>query len=146
MRDRWLILTGLLIFLALSATPLWYRGVAGKHALAPELPLPAGEKECVAPVSYMKTSHMQLLQQWQDQAVRQDRHSYVSHDGKIYQINLTGTCLQRCHVDKAAFCDRCHTYNGVAEPYCWDCHVDPRLTPPVSLPTKEAHTGDLDDR
>ncbi len=70
----------------------------------------------MAPVDYMKKSHMQLLFQWRDDRVRKNVRTYVSHDGKSYAINFTGTCLTQCHTSKAEFCDRCHNYMGVRRP------------------------------
>jgi hypothetical protein len=32
----------------------------------------------------------------------------------------------KCHDNKEEFCDKCHLYAGVT-PYCWDCHIDPKL-------------------
>jgi len=139
MRDRGLILAGLAVFLGASTFPAWYDLATGQGAARPALKLPEVEKECVAPVAYMKTSHMVLLSDWRDQAVRRNIRSHT-YSGRTFSINLTGTCLQQCHTDKAAFCDRCHAYCGVQGPYCWDCHVDPQLlrrTPgeSVALPT-----------
>jgi hypothetical protein len=51
--------------------------------------------------------------------------TFTAFDGKSYTMALTQTCL-KCHASKADFCDRCHNYAGVA-PYCWDCHIDPKL-------------------
>jgi hypothetical protein len=127
MRDRGLIVAGLLLFLGVVLSPVWYNLAAGKTAKGPALKLPAEAKECVAPVEYMKTSHMKLLNDWRDQVVRRNIRTYRAYNGKTYAISLTGTCLQQCHTDKAQFCDRCHAYNGVRNPYCWDCHVDPQL-------------------
>lgn len=78
----------------------------------PVLTKPIGEKNCVAPVEHMRTSHMKLLAEWRDRAVRRNDRDPVAR-------SLTGTCL-RCHV-KAEFCDRCHAYTG-AKPDCWSCH------------------------
>jgi hypothetical protein len=75
------------------------------------------------PVEYMRTSHMDLLIDWRDRVVRENVRTWSAPDGRTHPIGLTGTCL-RCHASKAEFCDRCHTYAGVA-PSCWDCHVDP---------------------
>jgi hypothetical protein len=121
MRDRAQILTGLALFLALVTFPAWY----GRKSAPPKLRLPAQAKQCVAPVSYMKTSHMTLLLQWRDEAVRRGNRTYRSYDGKTYEISLSNTCLNQCHTSKAEFCDRCHTYAGVQQPYCFDCHNDP---------------------
>jgi hypothetical protein len=123
MRDRYVIMAALAGVLVLITSPVWYARAAGMSARGPEPKLPAQEKACVMPVEYMRTSHMTLLMSWRDQVVRQNIRTWTAGDGKVYTMSLTGTCL-RCHANKAEFCDRCHTYAGVA-PYCWDCHVDP---------------------
>ncbi len=123
MKDRVLIVGGLIVFLALVTYPVWHDLVAHASAKGPNLGMPAGEKQCVAPLNEMKTSHMQLLLTWRDDVVRNDVRNYRAFTGKTYTMSLSGTCL-RCH-NKEQFCDRCHTYVGVSTPYCWDCHVDP---------------------
>ena len=123
MRDRVWIITGLLVFLGLITYPAWHSLAARTTSKGPDLVLPRHEKECVAPVSTMKTSHMKLLLDWQDAVVRHDQHTYTAPDGKVYNMSLSGTCL-RCH-NKKEFCDRCHSYVGVSSPNCWNCHVDP---------------------
>jgi hypothetical protein len=126
MRDRGLIYLGLLVFLGLITFPAWRDLAAGTTSRGPEPVLPAHEKQCVAPLSYMRTSHMNLLMDWRNEVVRDDKHEYKAFNGKTYRMNLTETCLTRCHTNKAEFCDRCHNYAGVT-PYCWECHVDPSL-------------------
>ena len=127
MRDRGLIFVGLLVFLGVVTLPFSYNLLAGKTSKPPLLQLPAGEKQCVAPVDYMKESHMKLLFQWRDDRVRNNVRTYLSHDGKSYAISFTGTCLTQCHTSKAEFCDRCHDYMGIPAPNCTDCHIDPKL-------------------
>ncbi len=122
MRDRFLIFAGLTAFVALITFPAWYGRAAGTTSRPPDLKLPAKEKQCVAPISTMRTSHMQMLIQWREEAVRQGIRTFTTADGRVYRISLTGTCLG-CH-DKQGFCDRCHNYAAV-KPVCWDCHVDP---------------------
>jgi len=141
MRDRGLIVGGLIVFLGLIAFPIWYNLAGGPAAAQPpEIPLPVSEKECVAPTAYMKTSHMNLLIAWRDAVVRQDMRTFTAFNGRTYNMSLSNTCLQQCHTSKADFCDRCHTYSGVKTPYCWDCHVDPtgaqQAAPPIA-----AHGG-----
>ncbi len=126
MRDRGVIYTGLLVFLGIITFPMWRDRAAGTTTRGPEPILPAQEKQCVAPLSYMRTSHMQLLMDWRDGLVRRNIHTYAAFNGRNFNISLTGTCLTRCHTSKADFCDRCHNYAGVSV-YCWDCHVDPKL-------------------
>jgi len=125
MRDGGIILGGLAFFLALITFPVWYNLAAGTTPKPPEVKLPAEEKNCVAPVAYMRTSHMELLTTWRDQVVRQHIRTFKAFDGKTYTMGLTTTCM-KCHTSKADFCDRCHDYAGV-KPYCWDCHIDPKL-------------------
>jgi hypothetical protein len=128
MRDRPQIFAGLLIFVGLFTFPLWYAH-AGKTSLAaPDIKLPTQEKQCVAPLNYMRNSHMQLLLDWREQVVRADQRQFTAYTGKVYDKSLTRTCLTQCHTNKAEFCDRCHTYAGVSGPYCWDCHIDRPLT------------------
>jgi [DsrC]-trisulfide reductase subunit J len=125
MRDRVWIMAGLVLFLGTVTYPVWHSLEAHTTPNPPALILPAHEKECVAPINYMRKYHMQLLLDWRQNVVRNDNRKYVAFDGKIYDMNLTGTCM-KCH-EKEGFCDRCHTYAGVSTPYCWECHVDPAL-------------------
>jgi hypothetical protein len=124
-RDRPLILGGLIVFIVLVTTPVW-RGLATPKVTlaAPEIKLPAQERECVAPVSYMRTSHMQLLEEWRDSVVRTGQRKYVAYNGKLYEKSLTQTCLSACHGSRQEFCDRCHNYSGVSALNCWKCHSD----------------------
>jgi hypothetical protein len=124
MRDRGLIIGGLILFLGAVTFPVWYNLAAGATAKGPEPERPVREKTCVAPVDYMRTSHMELLTTWREQVVRDHARDFVAFDGRTYDKNLTGTCM-KCHTSKADFCDRCHTYAGVS-PTCWDCHIDPK--------------------
>jgi hypothetical protein len=72
---------------------------------------------------YMKSWHMDLLNTWRDDVVREGKRIHVSRDyGTRYEMSLTKTCLG-CHSNKKKFCDQCHDYIGV-EPYCWDCHIE----------------------
>ncbi|MEW6442164.1 MAG: sulfate reduction electron transfer complex DsrMKJOP subunit DsrJ [bacterium] len=124
MYDAGKIIAGLLIFLALLTSPVWYNVVSGKADYQPQPQLPTEQKECVKPAAYMKPFHMDLLNQWRDEVVRQDTRVYGTVAGQTYDKSLTSTCLS-CHANKAEFCDRCHNYLGV-NPYCWDCHVQPK--------------------
>ncbi len=125
MRDRGFIYGGLLLFLAFLTLPVWHNLSARVTAKGPDPVLPVREKQCVAPLAYMKSSHMNLLFNWRDSAVRQGVRDYTAFDGKHYTMSLTGTCLKQCHAGKADFCDRCHNYAAVSLP-CWDCHLDSR--------------------
>jgi hypothetical protein len=126
MRDRPIIVAALAVFVGLFSYPIWHARAARSSAAAPEIKLPAQEKQCVAPVSYMRSSHMQLLIDWREAVVRDEQRQFTAFNGKVYDKSLTRTCLQ-CHTNKADFCDRCHKYAGVSGPYCWDCHNEPRM-------------------
>jgi [DsrC]-trisulfide reductase subunit J len=125
MRDRGIIYAGLAVFLGVMTFPLWYNLSARTTNKGPEPKLPTQQKQCVAPVNYMRNSHMDLLIQWREQAVRQGDKHFTAFNGKSYTIALVGTCLN-CHTDKEQFCDRCHNYAAVTLT-CWNCHVDPKL-------------------
>jgi hypothetical protein len=127
MRDRGVIYFGLAGFLALATFPLWRNVATAPTARGPSDVLPLKAKQCVAPVEYMRTSHMTLLMNWRDQVVRQGIRDYAAFDGQHYTMSLTSTCLKQCHsVGKAEFCDRCHNYEAVSLP-CWDCHEDSKV-------------------
>jgi hypothetical protein len=123
MYDAKYIVPGLVIFLVLITMPLWYNNIVQARAEGPELQVPEGESQCVYDKERMKGEHMQLLNDWRDQVVRQGERFYVHPDGVTRERSLTNTCLG-CHTDKTQFCDKCHDYAGVT-PYCWDCHVVP---------------------
>lgn len=125
MRDRVWIVAGLAVFAAAVTAPFWCARPGAKDLTKlPHLVLPANQKQCVAPVSYMRASHMVLLLRWRQDVVRRGQRRYVAFNGKVYQRSLTGTCLG-CH-SKEQFCDRCHAYVGVSGPYCWNCHNQPQ--------------------
>ena len=117
------IIPGVLVFLVLFSAPFWLNIGSGSYK-RPEIALPATEKECVEPREFMAAEHMQLLDTWRDMALREEKRAYVSTSGKVWNISLQNTCMS-CHTDKAGFCDKCHNANSV-DPYCWDCHVEPR--------------------
>ena len=124
MRDRLLIFAGLFVFVALFAFPIW-KGIAARTSTQePELQLPAGQRTCVAPTSYMRSAHMQFLIDWREGKVRKHQSSYTAYDGALYKVSLTNTCLGQCHGSKQQFCDRCHNYVAISTPSCWDCHQD----------------------
>lgn len=123
MRDRGVIYCGLLIFAAGFTFPIWHGLAAHTSTKGPQQALPAHEKECVAPVDFMKRSHMQYLIDMRDKVVRDGDRKVVAFNHRTYNMNLTSTCLTECHGSKAEFCDRCHAYAGIA-PGCWSCHLD----------------------
>ncbi len=146
MRDRGWIAAGLVLFAAVVTFPFWASLAGdGRAVREPKLAVPAAEKECVAPVATMKAAHAALLSEWRDLAVRQNVRTYTAYNGRTFDISLTATCLQRCHNDKAAFCDRCHDYSGVRSLNCWDCHVDPGTVRPAAQSSGAGGRGGRDD-
>lgn len=118
------ILTGLVIFLVLMAFPIWYNMATGQASYVPELEKAAQGEECVRDIEYMKSNHMDLLNEWRDRVVRDGERFELAGDGTSRELSLSNTCLS-CHVNKDKFCERCHDYMGV-QPYCWDCHIVPK--------------------
>ena len=121
------VLVGVIAFIILMTAPFWLN--AGREYKELKLEMPQFEKECVEPASWMRANHMQLLDNWRDEVVRDGKRDYTSehfpggHDNKEFKKSLTLNCLD-CHRNKKNFCDKCHTYAGV-KPYCWECHVVP---------------------
>ncbi|TDT89171.1 sulfate reduction electron transfer complex DsrMKJOP subunit DsrJ [Pseudodesulfovibrio indicus] len=123
MQNGFPIIVGLAIFIgALCAPFVWGKTVTHQYK-EPELKMPANEKECIESKEFMRTEHMQLLNDWRDWALRDGKRIYTNHKGKEFVISLQNTCM-KCHTSKADFCDKCHNDAGVS-PYCWDCHVQP---------------------
>ena len=90
MSDRPLIVAGLTLFVGLVTTPIWHGALDRNAALAaPQIQLPTQEKQCVAPASYMRTSHMQLLEHWRDEAVRDGQRQFIAFNGKSYEKSQT---------------------------------------------------------
>ena len=119
MRDKGTIVAALVVFLALVTSPVWYNLITGEKPPL-ELRYPHEGGRCVEDTAYIRTSHMQLLRDWRDEAVRDGDRIYTASDGRHYDKSLSGTCLS-CHVEKEEFCDRCHDYVA-ATIHCWDCH------------------------
>ncbi len=128
MRDSRYIITGLIVFVVLLTFPLWSN--AGKAASPPQpnLDTPAiqnlEQKQCVEATEYMRADHMQLLEDWRNQVVREGKRIYVAANGKEYEMSLENSCFE-CHSSKTQFCDQCHNYLDV-EPDCWTCHLEPK--------------------
>jgi len=125
MYNKGKIITGLVIFVVFFASPFLYGLV--KSGPPPERELSPKAKEaklCVEAKEFMVESHMQMLNDWRDQAIRNGQRVYVATDGKEYVVSLQNTCMD-CHNNKSKFCDQCHNYAGVT-PYCWECHIEPK--------------------
>ena len=124
MNDKGKILAGVIIFVVAITFPIWYSLVIAQPGAAPEPVLPKGKTECVLPAEEMIPNHMNILDEWRHAVVRYGDKKPVIIGGEKYEKSLTKTCMD-CHDNKAEFCDACHTYADV-DPYCWDCHVEPK--------------------
>ncbi|MFP4445581.1 MAG: sulfate reduction electron transfer complex DsrMKJOP subunit DsrJ [Desulfosudaceae bacterium] len=121
MKNKGVIIIGLIIFFVIVTVPLWWNFGADAEAPEPELTEKAKQAEkCVEATEYMTTEHMQLLDDWRERVVRHAERTYINSQGKKFDMSLTDTCLD-CHSNKDKFCDKCHDYASV-RPYCWDCH------------------------
>lgn len=116
------IIPGVVIFLALLSSPVWYGAIAHASSKPPQLTIDTQAKHCIEPAQWMIDHHMQLLNSWRDSVVRENKDIYTASDGEQYIMSLQ-TC-EACHQDRADFCDKCHNYLGV-NPSCWNCHNYP---------------------
>lgn len=125
MYDLGKIIPGLIVFVGLVSFPIWYNG--GNAGTIPKPEKPVLAKECVADVQYMRTTHMQMLNAWRDDVVREGgARTWATANGTEYKRSLQNGCM-KCHTSKKKFCDTCHEYAAVT-PYCWDCHIAPQET------------------
>lgn len=117
------VIIGIVIFVAVFSSPFWTSWI-GQDYTKTGVVLPAGEKECIEDTEFMRAQHMRLLDEWRDQALREENRVYESAlNGKKWVISLQNTCL-KCHSNYAEFCEKCHVANSVY-PYCWTCHIIP---------------------
>lgn len=126
MYDAGKILIGLVIFVGIVTFPFW--SSFGDSDTAPD-PVIKTSGNCVESVEYMRANHMQMLNEWRDDVVRNSDRVYVSQEyGKKFDKSLSSagkeSCMS-CHSNKEEFCDSCHNYTAV-DPYCWTCHVEPK--------------------
>ena len=124
MFDAGKTIIGIVLFLALITSPIWYNMASGKADYKPDPKIITSADQCVMPTEYMRHAHMDVLNDWREKVVREGIRVHVSHDGKKYNMSLTNTCMN-CHSNKTDFCDECHNYSAVAQPNCWDCHIIP---------------------
>lgn len=88
--------------------------IHGGESHHPQLELPPGGK-CVKPTEWMRRNHMDFLKENRNLAVR---------EGIRVKSDSLKNCAT-CHTSREKFCDRCHTYVGVA-PNCFECHHYPK--------------------
>ena len=126
MYDTGKILTGLMLFIGLVIFPFWLGIGSSEKAPQPEILTTKGDT-CVESAAFMRVNHMQMLDEWRDEVVRDNSRTYTSVAyGTTFDKSLSHTCMD-CHSNKAEFCDSCHDYSSV-KPYCWECHVEPKET------------------
>ena len=123
MYDSSKVITGILIFLFLITSPIWYNMATGKASYVPQIQIDPNKTQCVESKEYMRENHMDLLDDWRMEVVRGESRTYKASDGKEYEKSLTNTCMS-CHEDRTEFCVKCHDYAAVKQPKCWDCHND----------------------
>ena len=122
------IITGLVLFVGLLTMPFWLN--MGKAAARPDPKVDTPvikqlkEKRCIESKEFMRTEHMQMLNDWRTWVVRDGTRGYISTDGTQFNMSLQNTCMG-CHSNKSQFCDQCHDYLAV-KPYCWTCHIEPK--------------------
>ena len=124
MYDSGKVIFGLIVFLLLMTSPIWYNFLSGKALYVPEPKIDTSKKKCVRSAEYMRANHMNLLEEWRNDVVRDGDRVYVSEDGRRYEKSLTNTCM-KCHYKREEFCNKCHDYAGVETPDCWNCHSEP---------------------
>ncbi|MDY0361288.1 MAG: sulfate reduction electron transfer complex DsrMKJOP subunit DsrJ [Desulforegulaceae bacterium] len=127
MSDKIKVLAGFIIFAGIISIPFWIS--AGKMKPAPDPVLSeAAQKAGSCIEENMAANHMQILDIFRDTVVRNGERIYTNKKGEKFKMSLsTGSdsCLG-CHESKADFCDKCHDYAGVKDPFCWECHIDPK--------------------
>ena len=80
----------------------------------PQLEKAQGE-QCIRDTDWMRRNHMDFLKH---------RRALTVREGvRIRSESLLGCA--NCHTSRERFCDRCHTYAGVA-PDCFECHNYPK--------------------
>ena len=128
MYDGGKIVAGLLVFLAIALFPFLNNIGKSYSEPKPSIDTPAinklAVKKCVESKDFMRAEHMQMVDTWRDEVVRNGNRIYYNRDGQKINMSLQNTCMD-CHSNKKKFCDECHNYMAV-KPYCWDCHIQPK--------------------
>ncbi|MDD3731637.1 MAG: cytochrome C, partial [candidate division Zixibacteria bacterium] len=76
MYDSGKVITGIIVFLIIITFPVWYNVARGKANYVPELEYPVDTGRCVADSAYIRAYHMDLLNTWRDQVVREGIRVY----------------------------------------------------------------------
>ncbi len=118
MYDGGKVISFLIVMVGFVTFPIWYGLASGASGARPEPEKADGQ--CVESADYMRSWHMDILNEWRDEAVRNADRTYTSANGTKFEKSLTNTCMD-CHKDEEKFCGECHSYVGV-DPYCWNCH------------------------
>jgi len=121
--EKKIIIGGLLIFLITALFPFIWSNL-GENPLPSAMVENSSEEPCVLPSTFMRSSHMQLLDEWRDDVVRRGNSQFVSTDGRVFEKSLSKTCME-CHSMQQ--CENCHQSLNV-HTYCWDCHVLPDMS------------------
>jgi len=157
-KDAWKVAIGIVVFLGFFTFPIWYN-LAVADPLESDLPVRPDTQNCILTQSE-KLIHMQILDQWRDEVVRDGQRFRPDVHGALENRSFTKTCLSSgCHQhyedvprpdgSTVPACWRCHRYAGVEggtynaqtnqvegelfrEVYCWDCHVNPPADAPNS--------------
>ena len=70
MYDSGKVIAGLVIAVILLTFPFWFSIIQGKSGYVPEPELPTDQTSCVESKEYMRSFHMDLLNQWREAVVR----------------------------------------------------------------------------
>ena len=126
------VFIGIAIFAILVTAPFWSAILSPASGAAPEVSLDTpvinqmADPKCVEDVESMRAHHMDVLNDWKVEVVREGTRTYIAEDGTEYLASLQNTCFE-CHSNYEDFCLKCHTYANVS-PTCWECHVEPNVT------------------
>lgn len=132
MQKKTNIVIGIAAFLLLVTVPFWSAIFTAGQGGSPELSYDTPainamvDPQCIEDVDYMRANHMNLLNDWKVQVVREGNRIYIASDGTEYLASLQNTRFE-CHSNYEDFCLECHTYSNVT-PTCWECHVEPTVT------------------
>lgn len=137
MHNKTSVITGILLFLAAAAFPVWNNIISPTNkSMATNTTTAAqnlgvqeegAEGGCIEDTDFMRQKHMLLLHTWRDDVVRNNNRVYTNAHGKTFEKSLVNTCLG-CHEDQGQnksenfFCERCHKSAGVRID-CFQCHT-----------------------